>query len=94
MSPDCDEFYVVPNEPVNNTLQMFGEIRSDFENKTGVLTASNQLAERKAVTERLLRRNKRRVKAEDLAEAEVREQFQHLTKAGSSLHGSDSKPRL
>jgi hypothetical protein len=79
--PDCDESYVVASEPVNNTLQMFGEIRSDLENKTGVLTTSNHLAERKAVTEQLLRRNKTRVKAEDLAEAEVREQLQHITKA-------------
>jgi hypothetical protein len=74
---DCGEFYVVPSEPLNNTLQMFGEIRSDFENNTGALTASDQFAARKAVIERLLRRNKMRIKAEDLAEAEVREQFEH-----------------
>jgi hypothetical protein len=80
--PDCDESYGLASEPVNNTLQMFGEIRSDFENKTDVLTTSNRLAERKAVTDQLPRRNKTRVKAEDSAEAEVREQFQHITKAG------------
>jgi hypothetical protein len=26
--PTCEEFYVVPSEPQNNTLQMFGEIRA------------------------------------------------------------------
>jgi hypothetical protein len=36
--PDCGEFYAVPSEPINNTLQIFGEIRSDFEDKTGSLT--------------------------------------------------------
>jgi hypothetical protein len=85
-SPDCGEFYEVSGEPINNTLQMFGEIRSDCENKTGALTASDRFAARKAVIERLLRRNKMRVKAGDLAEAELREQFRHITKAGSWWH--------
>ena len=64
--PTCGEFYVVPSEPRNNTLQMFGEIRTEFENpENDDVSTSKQLEERKAVTAELLRRNKARVKQED-----------------------------
>jgi hypothetical protein len=77
--PSCEEFYVVPSEPQNNTLQMFGEIRAAFENpKNDNAATSKQLEERLAVTEQLLRRNKARVKEEDHAEAERREQLRQI----------------
>ncbi len=77
--PTCGEFYVVPSEPRNNTLQLFGEIRTEFENpeNDGVST-SKQLEERKAVTAELLRRNKARVKQEDQGEIERREQLRQI----------------
>jgi hypothetical protein len=77
--PTCEEFYVVSSEPRNNTLQMFGEIRSDFKNQENHDAASSkQLEEGKAVTEQLLRHNKTRVKQEDQAEAERREQLRQI----------------
>jgi hypothetical protein len=77
--PTCEEFYVVPSEPQNNTLQMFGEIRAAFENhKNDDAATSKQLEERQAVTEQLLRRNKARVKEEDQTEAERREQLRQI----------------
>ena len=61
-SPNCEEFYVVSNEPRNNTLQMFGEIRADFKNKKITdATRSNQFEARKANDEQLLGRNRMRV---------------------------------
>ena len=78
--PTCEEFYVVPSEPRNNTLLMFAEIRSEFENHENDDGAtSKQLEERQAVTQQLLRRNRARVKEEDHAEAERREQLRQIT---------------
>jgi hypothetical protein len=77
--PECEEFYVAVSEPRNNTLQMFGEIRMDFENpKDDCVSTSKQLEERKAVTAELLRRNKARVKQEDQGETERREQLRQI----------------
>ena len=77
--PTCEEFYVVPSEPQNNTLQMFGDIRMEFENrKDDCVSTSKQLEERKAVTARLLSRNKARVKQEDQGETERREQLREF----------------
>jgi hypothetical protein len=81
--PTCEEFYVVPSEPQNNTLQMFGDIRMEFENrKDDCVSTSKQLEERKAVTARLLSRNKARVKQEDQGETERREQ---LRQSGTTM---------
>jgi hypothetical protein len=77
--PTCEEFYVVPSEPRNNTLQMFGEIRTEFENpKDDCVSTPKQLEDRKTVTAQLLRRNKARVKQEDQGETERREQLRQI----------------
>ena len=90
----CEEFYVVASEPRNNAVQLFQEIRSDWENRNDEVATSKQLGARKAVTRQLLRRDKARIETEDCAEAERREQFREITAAngGVVLPVSDRQP--
>jgi hypothetical protein len=77
--PACEEFYVVPNEPKNNTFQLFGAVRSDFSNPADDHgTSSMQLAERRSVTQRLLKRYKVRIREESQGEAAIMEQLCEL----------------
>jgi hypothetical protein len=81
--PSCEEFYVVPGEPRNNTVLMFDQIRRDFQNDEIHDGASPaQIERRRAITQQLLRRSRARVKEEAQAEAQPRGQIRRIAKLG------------
>jgi hypothetical protein len=74
---DATDQVDAPRRPPRSVAAFAGCRTTQIELQAGL--SDQQLEERKAVTEQLLRRNKTRVTQEDQAEAERREQLRQIT---------------